>query len=342
MKKVICIVIAFAFFRVADAQISISIDGSKPDPSAMLDIKSLDKGILVPRLNDTTDVSNPVQGLLVFMTKDKSGFYYYNSGKWSRLSTIFDKNQPGTHTHTEAEITDLSHYTDSDIDGNETAFNNWDKDVTDDFSKEYADLLNKPDIYEKTDIDLMMNLKVFNVKHKADSTLLHNAIKANKTKIKEDSTGLDNKITTNLAKQIADSTKLHDLISANNHWTKDTDTIATNLRIGINTSNPKAHLHVEGQIYTKSLKTEAFIPFPDYVFEEGYKISSLEEVDEYIKTNGHLKGIPKASEVHENGIDIGIISTKLVEKVEELTLYLIQLNKENKELKKRLKILESE
>lgn len=74
-------------------------------------------------------------------------------------------------------------------------------------------------------------------------------------------------------------------------------------------------------------------PFPDYVFEEDYELMSIDELDRYINENGHLPGIPSAEEIERDGIGVGALQTKLLEKVEELTLYVIELQKENRELR---------
>lgn len=74
--------------------------------------------------------------------------------------------------------------------------------------------------------------------------------------------------------------------------------------------------------------------WPDFVFDENYKLMSLADLDNYIKSNKHLPGIPSSEEVAKGGIDVQFMSKKLLQKTEELTLYLLQLDE-------RLKLLES-
>ncbi|MGH7453858.1 MAG: TMF family protein, partial [bacterium] len=69
---------------------------------------------------------------------------------------------------------------------------------------------------------------------------------------------------------------------------------------------------------------------------------SLEEVEQYIKTNKHLPGIPSEKEVAENGVSLGEMQAKLLQKIEELTLYMIELKKENDLLQKRVSSLEKQ
>ncbi|MBR6041827.1 MAG: hypothetical protein IKP37_04245 [Paludibacteraceae bacterium] len=77
----------------------------------------------------------------------------------------------------------------------------------------------------------------------------------------------------------------------------------------------------------------------DYVFEDNYNLKSLSEVESYVKENKHLPGMPSASEFAEKGMSVSEMSNKLLEKVEELTLHLIQLEKENKDLKEKVNSL---
>lgn len=74
----------------------------------------------------------------------------------------------------------------------------------------------------------------------------------------------------------------------------------------------------------------------DYVFEDDYKLMSLKELDQYIKTNGHLPNIPTSEEVVKQGVDLAEMNAKLLEKVEELTLYTIELNKKNESQQKNI------
>jgi hypothetical protein len=66
-------------------------------------------------------------------------------------------------------------------------------------------------------------------------------------------------------------------------------------------------------------------------------LPTLEEVEQHIKDNGHLKDIPSAKEVEQNGIEVGEMNKLLLQKVEELTLYMIEMNKEINSLKAELK-----
>ncbi len=77
----------------------------------------------------------------------------------------------------------------------------------------------------------------------------------------------------------------------------------------------------------------------DYVFDENYDLKSLSEVENYVKENKHLPGVPSASEIAENGMSVSQMSNLFLEKIEELTLHMIELQKENKALKAEVESL---
>ncbi len=77
----------------------------------------------------------------------------------------------------------------------------------------------------------------------------------------------------------------------------------------------------------------------DYVFDENYNLKSLSEVESYVNEHKHLPGIPSAADMAENGVSVSAMSNMLLEKVEELTLHMIRLEKENAALKAEVKSL---
>ncbi len=100
-------------------------------------------------------------------------------------------------------------------------------------------------------------------------------------------------------------------------------------------------LSVNGKAICEEMQIELIGDWPDYVFKADYELKSLEETANFISTNGHLPGIPSAQEVKENGIAVGDMQKRMMEKIEELTLHVIQLNEENKTLRARLDSIEN-
>lgn len=105
-------------------------------------------------------------------------------------------------------------------------------------------------------------------------------------------------------------------------------------KVGIGTSNPTEAMEVNGIIRSKEILVEAS-PWPDYVFAPEYNLRSLTETKAFIEENHHLPGIPSAAEVEENGVAVGDMQAKLLQKIEELTLYVIELKEDNEQLRKQ-------
>jgi len=105
--------------------------------------------------------------------------------------------------------------------------------------------------------------------------------------------------------------------------------------VGIGTTSPDAKLTVKGQIHAQEVKVDLSVPGPDYVFEKDYALPTLESVKTYIDQNKHLPEVPSAKEMEANGINLSEMNMLLLRKIEELTLYVIDQNKEIDELKKR-------
>lgn len=109
------------------------------------------------------------------------------------------------------------------------------------------------------------------------------------------------------------------------------------------TFNGDYDLYVNKGILTEKLKValKNTADWADYVFDIDYELMPLEEVKEYVTEHHHLPGVPSAEEVKESGIDVATMDAKLLEKIEELTLYMIQLKEENEALKAEMEQLKN-
>ena len=118
--------------------------------------------------------------------------------------------------------------------------------------------------------------------------------------------------------------------------------ILTDANIGIGTSNftdgsDTYRLSVKGKVRAEEVKV--YNTWADYVFAKNYELKPLVKVEEFIAQNGHLPNVPSAKEITEKGLELGEMAKIQQEKIEELTLYLIQQNKEIEELKMQMKSL---
>jgi hypothetical protein len=113
-----------------------------------------------------------------------------------------------------------------------------------------------------------------------------------------------------------------------------------NIVIGNSTVLPKSgyKLSVDGKVVCEELLVQ-LSPWPDYVFNNDYKLKPLSEVESFIQENNHLPGIPTACDVETEGLNIGEMQKLMMEKIEELTLYLIDIKKENQLLKSEVELL---
>jgi hypothetical protein len=102
----------------------------------------------------------------------------------------------------------------------------------------------------------------------------------------------------------------------------------------------QATLKVNGDITARKLKITQ-TGWPDYVFGVDYKLPSLQEINNYIKANHHLPNVPAAAEIEKNGLDVGEMQKTMMQKIEELTLHMIRLDEENRQLKAELEKLKS-
>ncbi len=111
-------------------------------------------------------------------------------------------------------------------------------------------------------------------------------------------------------------------------WENGSDKLLMSLRGSDGLAYIAGKLDVKGSIRTSEIEVLSTSSWPDYVFADDYALPTLESVESHIKSNKHLPGVPSEAEVMEEGINLGEMDAVLLQKVEELTLYLIEQNKQ--------------
>lgn len=130
---------------------------------------------------------------------------------------------------------------------------------------------------------------------------------------------------------------INDAITNASSWSKNGSNVNfTSGNVGIGTTTTGGHmLAVEGSIGARRVKVESK-SWADFVFKPTYELTSLKDVEAHINQHGHLKDIPSEAQVTEEGIDVAEMDAKLLQKIEELTLYLIEQNKKIEKLENKL------
>ena len=134
--------------------------------------------------------------------------------------------------------------------------------------------------------------------------------------------------------KIRDQANAIDVIVVQNNARANALFFGSNGNVGIGTTTPSSDFAVNGKISCKELEI-TLDGWPDYVFKKDYKLMSLYDLEKFISTNKHLPGVPSENEIVQNGMSVGETNKILMEKVEELTLHVIDLQKQIDNLKSK-------
>jgi hypothetical protein len=126
------------------------------------------------------------------------------------------------------------------------------------------------------------------------------------------------------------------LFQATNLAVTGTTNLTGNVSIGTTTQRAGCILTVNGKIAAEEFEIVTDVNTPDYVFDKTYKLRSLKELETYVNTYSHLPEVPSAADMKQNGYKVVQMDNLLLKKIEELSLYTIELNKQVESLKAEL------
>jgi hypothetical protein len=133
-----------------------------------------------------------------------------------------------------------------------------------------------------------------------------------------------------------------DIYNNNNNNPKSAFSVDQTGNMGIGTTTPDSKLAVKGHIHTQEVRVDLMgAVAPDYVFEKDYNLLPLSELETYITQNKHLPEVPSAKEMEADGLNLKEMNLLLLKKVEELTLHLIEQQKDIKKLKTEVSTLKN-
>ncbi len=135
-----------------------------------------------------------------------------------------------------------------------------------------------------------------------------------------------------------DQTKALAVVNSNTGWVENFVVLGngqTQIGVKKSTAHANAMLMVDGKVVCKDLYVTATSDWPDFVFKPDYKLPKLTDIETYYKQNGHLPLIPSEREVQENGVNVAEMNKLLLQKIEELTILMVEQDKRIKELENK-------
>ncbi len=391
MKKCTVLVIAVLSAIYLPAQ-NIGIGTTSPNASAVLDVSSTTKGMLIPRMTTAQRIAiqSPPVGLMVFDTDFKD--FFYANGSWMRVlnNTYWSKSTTRNYLYNSIDSVGIGTSTPDEklhivngkiyMQDNRTGQNPhviFDVPATNlkeaglQF-KRSGDTLASINYRENTSVPNYIKLAVSSAGTGADLVINSNG-----------NTGLGvieplvklhvyDRLGSEVVRLEAETPTIQlrrRTSPANGFPVTFTDvgfvqTSGDNLRIGTNSDNDFGKfvvrtngadrlfvdasgnvsigttataagymLNVGGKAICEELKVQLEGAWPDYVFDEKYKLTPLNELQKFVDTHNHLPNIPSAKDVKANGIEVGDMQRRMMEKIEELTLYILEMKKEMDVLK---------
>ena len=411
LRFVLMLVATFSLVPLAiEAQVSVNTDGTTPHTSAMLEVKSSNKGLLIPRMTTaqrTTLGATAIGGLMVYDT-DLNKFYYHNGsgwlegsvgGYWTRTgTTLYNTNtgdNVGIGTLTpertlEVKSTDFCAVRISsttigaglELVGTSTtdwALTNWGnalyiENSDDDFASRATSYYFLKTVFRPwTDNTATLGQASYrwSAVYGNNASFTGTASVGTQTymgnlHVHENTSPSASIYITPGTTVSGDSSKifmgedalayygmywLYDGTSNNMQLFGKSGSAIYGPHFSVNRNTGNAafgsafatgyKLSVDGKIICEELRVNLSETWPDYVFRKEYALLPVDKLGDYIKENGHLPNVPAAAEIDESGLDVGNMQRIMMEKIEELSLYIIEQQKQIKELTDRMNKLKN-
>lgn len=365
MKQALLLHILISICTMLQAQ-SVGVGTTSPHTSALMELKSANKGFLFPRTSTSTRLSiPPVKGLFVYDTTFNN-LYYHNGAVWQQVSTgsssnhwsIFDNNVYNNNTGNVGIGTSLPAYKltvngDMQVTGN-TPTLRLTGDADDVISRVIWELPQYTDDYNigQYQSKFYISRAIGTLGLTTDIVVSTNGYigmgtASPSTKLQIIG-GTDVGNTTGGYIQFGADGTTNIAIDNNEIQSRDANGVAKltinagggAVQIG-NATVPLGYLvGINGKVICEELKIQDSGQWPDYVFSADYALRSFDELRSFIGAEKHLPGIPDAQTVEREGIEIGEMQKGMMEKIEELTLYILQLEQRNGALEQRVQMLE--
>jgi hypothetical protein len=372
IKKVGAGLFLIAVHAVVLAQ-SVGIGTTTPNASAQLDITSTTRGLLTPRMTQVqrNAIVSPVSGLLVYQTDAVAGFYYYKdvpsgwqlittgtmpNSIWSTLgvtNNIYNSQLGNVAIGTlPSSIYRLTVDGDVFVGGGPATIHLHGESGSN--ARIFFDVPENPQSYAITHSlnSLFLSRKdvggfqflpdlVINESGNVGVSVLHPDVKLHVS----DGTDVGNASGGFL--QLGSSTGLNIGFDNNEIQARNNGVVSRlvlqngggALQIGSAVTPQGYAVSINGKVICEELKIQGSSNWPDYVFANDYSLQSFDDLRRFIKANKHLPNIPTAAAIEKNGIEVGDMQKRLMEKIEELTLYVLQLEEQNRTIQKQIETL---
>jgi hypothetical protein len=374
MKKIVVLICLFNAVQQTAFTQNVGIGTNTPNTSAQLDISSTTKGLLPPRMTQAqrNAIVSPAPGLLVYQTDLTAGYYYYKDqfGGWQQITTGIIPNSLWSRLGVTDNIYNAglgsvgigmlppSIYRLS-VDGDvfvtgDPATIRLSGQTGSTVGRMFFELPNNTHDYAITHFSntLFISRKdVGGFSFMPDlvvNELGNVGISAIDPEVKLHVVGGTDVGNASGGFLQLGSSNSNNIGFDNNEIQARTNGVVSRLvlqngggplQVGAAVTPAGYAVSINGKVICEELKIQGSSNWPDYVFDPAYSLKSFDELRRYIKTNKHLPNIPAAAVIEKNGIDLGDMQKKLIEKIEELTLYVLQLEEQNRNMQAQINAL---